>query len=220
MFTGLIEEIGSISHVSKGRNSYSFSIHAEKVLQDSKVGDSICTNGACLTITKINGKEFTVDVMSETVSKTNFSDLKIGSKVNLERAMLISDRLGGHLVSGHIDGIGHIASIEKDDIAWRFRIKAPDQILFQIIDKGSISIDGISLTIVQVYTDEFEISIIPHTASETTLLIKKIGDTVNLETDMIGKYVQRFLFNQSSEKQKHDTKSDLSLNFLQENGFL
>ena len=219
MFTGLIEEIGKITAIRKGKNSYQFSIKAHKVLMETQIGDSICSNGACLTVTSMNSNEFTVDVMSETVEKTNFSALKIGSLVNLERALRLSDRLGGHMVSGHIDGIGKIKSIEKDDIAWRIKISAASSLLLQMIDKGSIAIDGISLTIIKVDTDYFETSIIPHTAQETTLLQKKVNDTVNLETDMIGKYINRFV-NQSQTPTKNQSKSSVDMDFLAKNGFL
>jgi riboflavin synthase len=217
MFTGLIEEIGIISSIEKGRNSYQFGISAHEVLEGTKIGDSICTNGACLTVIKISSNHFTVDIMSETVLMTNFSDLKIGSKVNLERAMRLSDRLGGHLVSGHIDGTGKIVSINKDDIAWRIEIESSQDIISKILDKGSIAIDGISLTVVRVLENSFEVSIIPHTANETTLLSKKINDPVNLETDMIGKYVLKFL-SASKKEEEHDKKIDMS--FLAENGFV
>lgn len=219
MFTGLIEEIGSVTAVKAGKNSYQFSIKANKVLEATKIGDSICTNGACLTVTEMTSQGFTVDLMSETVEKTNFSALKVGSIVNLERAMRLSDRLGGHMVSGHIDGIGIIKSIDKDDIAWRIKISATSSVLLQMIDKGSIAIDGISLTIIKVEQDHFEVSIIPHTAKETTLLIKRVQDTVNLETDMIGKYVQRFV-NQSNSQTKNQPKSSVDMDFLAKNGFL
>ena len=217
MFTGLIEEIGTISSIEKGRNSFQFGISAHKILAGTKIGDSICTNGACLTVTRINSNSFTVDIMSETVSMTNFSDLQIGSKVNLERAMRLSDRLGGHLVSGHIDGIGKIVSINKDDIAWRIKIESSQNIISKILDKGSIAIDGISLTVVRVLEKSFEVSIIPHTADETTLLNKKINDTVNLETDMIGKYVFKFL---SASKKEEDYDKKIDMSFLAENGFV
>lgn len=215
MFTGLIEEIGHISGIVKGRNSYQFIIKADKILIDSKVGDSICTNGACLTITQMSRTTFTVDVMSETVIMTNFKELKNGSPVNLERAMKLSDRLGGHLVSGHIDGLGRIISMDKDDIAWRIKIEANKELINKILDKGSIAVDGISLTVVSVSDSSFEISIIPHTALETTLLQKKVNDTVNLETDMIGKYVFRFL-----EKSKTENSPSVTMELLQKNGFL
>jgi len=218
MFTGLIEEIGKINSIKAGIRSYQFGISAKKVLENTKLGESICTNGACLTVVKIHSDSFTVDVMAETVNKTNFSELKIGSLVNLERAMRLNDRLGGHLVSGHIDGIGIINSITRDDIAWRFKIGAPELIIQQMMDKGSIAIDGISLTIVNVEETDFEVSIIPHTAQETTLLSKKVKDTVNLETDLIGKYVYRFL-NQEKQQTK-SSESNINMNFLAKNGFL
>jgi len=218
MFTGLIEEIGIISSIDKGKNSYQFGITAQKVLEETTIGDSICTNGACLTVTKINSHSFSVDVMSETVAMTNFSDFKIGSKVNLERALKLSDRLGGHLLTGHIDGTGKIISIYKDDIAWRIKVESSKEIISKILDKGSIAIDGISLTVVRVLEESFEVSIIPHTASKTTLLNRKINDTVNLETDMIGKYVFKFLSASKKKEENHDKKIDMS--FLGENGFL
>jgi len=215
MFTGLIEEIGHITGIVKGRNSYQFVIKAHKVLADSKIGDSICTNGACLTITQMTQSEFTVDVMSETVMMTNFKELKNGSPVNLERAMQLSDRLGGHLVSGHIDGVGRIISMDKDDIAWRIKIEADEDLISHILDKGSIAVDGISLTVAKVFSSSFEISIIPHTALETTLLQKKVTDTVNLETDMIGKYIFKFL-----DKSKTNNSPSVTMDLLQKNGFL
>lgn len=218
MFTGLVEEIGRIKSIRTGTRSYQYGISAVKVLDGTKVGDSICTNGACLTVVELSYNSFVVDVMSETVSKTNFSELKIGSKVNLERAMRLNDRVGGHLVSGHIDGTGTIKSIEKDDIAWRIKINARENIVQQMMDKGSIAIDGISLTIVKVENNEFEVSIIPHTVQETTLLEKKVNDTVNLETDMIGKYVFRFL-NQEKQQSKQ-AESKIDMDFLAKNGFL
>ncbi len=217
MFTGLIEEIGIISQIKKGANSFAFNIKAEKVLKGMQIGDSICTNGACLTLIDIQKSNFTVDVMSETVNKTNFADLKIGSQVNLERALQLSDRLGGHLVTGHIDGTGKIISINKDDIAWRIKIETNHSIIRQMLDKGSIAIDGISLTIVQVFEHSFEVSVIPHTAKETTLLHKTVNEKVNLETDIIGKYVERFLTHKKEDK---TTESTLDLDFLQKNGFI
>lgn len=218
MFTGLVEEIGTIKKIKAGNRSYQFGISAKKVLEETQLGDSICTNGACLTVVEITSDSFTVDIMSETVAKTNFSHLKIGSQVNLERAMRLNDRIGGHLVSGHIDGIGSIKSIIKDDIAWRISIETPSEILSQMMDKGSIAIDGISLTIVKVEKTAFEVSIIPHTAQETTLLSKKVNDTVNLETDMIGKYVFRFL--NTNKEHNEPSESKVDMDFLAKNGFL
>jgi riboflavin synthase len=220
MFTGLVEEIGKISKITKGSNSYQFSIQAEKVLSDIKVGDSVATNGACLTVVNRTNSSFTVDIMAETIERTNFGKMKLGDTVNLERAMLLSDRLGGHLVSGHIDGIGKISNIKKEDIANIISIEAPKDLLYQMLNKGSITIDGISLTILSVNEKDFQVSIIPHTAQETTLLKKKTGDFVNLETDMIGKYVLRFLKAGKKENLTQAKASKLSMGFLAENGYL
>lgn len=220
MFTGLVEEIGKIIKITKGRNSYQFSIQAEKVLSDIKLGDSVATNGACLTVVERTNSSFTVDIMAETVKRTNFGKMKLGDTVNLERAMLLSDRLGGHLVSGHIDGIGKISNIKKEDIANIISVEAPKDLLYQMLNKGSITIDGISLTILSVNEKDFQVSIIPHTAQETTLIKKKTGDFVNLETDMIGKYVLRFLKPSKKENLTQAKASKLSMDFLAENGYL
>lgn len=220
MFTGLVEEIGKIIKITKGRNSYQFSIQAEKVLSDIKLGDSVATNGACLTVVERTNSSFTVDIMAETVKRTNFGKMKLGDTVNLERAMLLSDRLGGHLVSGHIDGIGKISNIKKEDIANIISVEAPKDLLYQMLNKGSITIDGISLTILSVNEKDFQVSIIPHTAQETTLIKKKTGDFVNLETDMIGKYVLRFLKPGKKENLTQAKASKLSMDFLAENGYL
>lgn len=220
MFTGLVEEIGKIIKITKGRNSYQFSIQAEKVLSDIKLGDSVATNGACLTVVERTNSSFTVDIMAETVKRTNFGKMKLGDTVNLERAMLLSDRLGGHLVSGHIDGIGKISNIKKEDIANIISVEAPKDLLYQMLNKGSITIDGISLTILSVSEKYFQVSIIPHTAQETTLIKKKTGDFVNLETDMIGKYVLRFLKPGKKENLTQAKASKLSMDFLAENGYL
>lgn len=220
MFTGLIEEIGKISTITKGNNSYQFSIQAKKILNDLKLGDSVATNGACLTVVDRTSKSFTVDIMAETVKRTTFSLMKTGDIVNLERAMHLSDRLGGHIVSGHIDGIGKISNIKKEDIAVIISIEANKNMLQQMINKGSVAIDGISLTIIDVSDKEFKVSIIPHTAHETTLLQKKIGDFVNLETDLIGKYVMQFLKPQNKENLITAKTSRINLGFLAENGFI
>lgn len=222
MFTGLVEEIGKISKIAKGSNSYQFSIQAKKVLSDLKLGDSVATNGACLTVVEVSNSSFSVDIMAETVNRTNFSQMKIGDPVNLERAMRLSDRLGGHLVLGHIDGIGKISHIKKEDIAHIISIEAPKEVLSQMLNKGSIAIDGISLTILKVTDEYFQVSIIPHTAQETTLLIKKAGEFVNLETDLIGKYVLNFL---GTDKNKNlnltqAKASRVNMDFLAENGFI
>jgi riboflavin synthase len=220
MFTGLVEEIGKISKITKGSNSYQFSIQAKKVLSDIKLGDSVATNGACLTVVELTNTSFTVDIMAETVKRTNFSQMKLGDAVNLERAMRLSDRLGGHLVSGHIDGIGKISGIKKEDIAFIISIEAPKKLLDLMLNKGSIAIDGISLTIIAVNKTEFQVSIIPHTSQETTLLKKNTGDFVNLETDLIGKYVLRFLGQNKNENLINAKSSKVNMDFLAENGFI
>ncbi|MDK2823716.1 MAG: riboflavin synthase [Clostridia bacterium] len=216
MFTGLVEELGTIKAINNGPASSLLKITAKTVLQDVKIGDSIAVNGVCLTVVNFTGGDFEAQVMAETLKKTNLRDLKIGDKVNLERALRMGDRLGGHLVSGHVDGVGQIIEQTKHDIAIVTRIKAPDDVLNYLIPKGSVSVDGISLTVVDVNDRDFTISLIPHTMSITTLGIKKVGDYVNLESDMIGKYVKRFINNES----KLDKRKDLSLTFLAENGFL
>ncbi len=221
MFTGLVEEIGKISKITKGIKSYQFSIQAKKVLSDLKLGDSIATNGVCLTVVEKSNSSFTVDIMAETVKLTNFNMMKIGDSVNLERAMRLSDRLGGHLVSGHIDGIGKITGIKREDIASIISIEAPEELLNQMLNKGSIAIDGISLTIIEVNNKYFQVSIIPHTSHETTLLKKKAGEFVNLETDMIGKYIMRFLHSNNIENSaKSKPSTAVTMDFLAQNGFI
>ncbi|MDD2401614.1 MAG: riboflavin synthase [Clostridia bacterium] len=222
MFTGLIEEIGKVESIIKGGKSAQLTIGASKVLENIKQGDSISTNGICLTVTTFTKTTFTVDIMPETMQRSNLNDLKYGSKVNLERALKLDDRLNGHLVSGHIDGIGKIKAIEKDDNATWLTIQAPPNILKYIIEKGSVAIDGTSLTVASVdnvSNEIFKVSIIPLTREKTTLLSKIIGEKVNLECDLIGKYVERFLVFNEDLNQAEEQKTSLDLNFLRENGF-
>ena len=195
MFTGIIEEVGTIQNISLKGNSGSISIKASKVLENSLIGDSIAVNGVCLTVTTMNDSGFTADVMAETVRRTNLGFLTSGSKVNLERAMACNGRFGGHIVSGHIDGTGTIISLKKEENAVWVHIKASQEIINLIVEKGSITIDGISLTVASVDdgTSQFAVSVIPHTGEATTLLSKKAGDIVNLENDIIAKYVQKLL---------------------------
>lgn len=189
MFTGIIEETGKIISVGAGR----IAVQAKKVLQGTQIGDSIAVNGVCLTVTTMTSSEFTADVMPETLSRTNLGSLGKGNSVNLERAMAADGRFGGHIVSGHIDGTGTVSKLEKDGNAVWVYISAPSNIMNLIIEKGSIAIDGISLTVAKVNDKEFAVSVIPHTGEETTLLGKKAGDVVNLENDVIGKYVQKLM---------------------------
>ena len=193
MFTGIIEEIGKIKRVSISGKSGSLEIGASKVLSGTKVGDSIAVNGVCLTVTSLSASGFTADVMAETLRRSSLGSLSAGSGVNLERAMAADGRFGGHIVSGHIDGTGTISKMQKEENAVWVHIKAAAEILNLIVEKGSIAIDGISLTVAGVNESEFSVSVIPHTAEETTLLSKKAGDLVNLENDIIGKYVQKLL---------------------------
>jgi riboflavin synthase len=185
------------------------------VLQDIRLGDSVSTNGVCLTIVRFSNKDFTVDVMPETMRRSNLKNLKIGSKLNLERALKLGDRLGGHIVSGHIDGVGLVRAIEAEDNATWVTIEAESEMMKYIIEKGSIAIDGTSLTVAYVDNKTFKVSIIPLTRDETTLLSKVIGDEVNLECDMVGKYIERLTMF-SKDNDKH---SEINMNFLKENGF-
>lgn len=215
MFTGLIEEIGVLHTIVKGVKSAKLIISADKVIQGIKQGDSISTNGVCLTVTSFSNKSFTVDVMPETMRRSNLKSLKSGSKVNLERALRLGNRLGGHIVSGHIDGVGHIKAIEEEDNATWVTIEAEQTLLKYIIEKGSIAIDGTSLTVAYVDKEDFKVSIIPLTRNETTLLSKKLGDEVNLECDMVGKYIERF----AMFSKDNNIRSTINMDFLRENGF-
>lgn len=193
MFTGIIEEIGKVTQIRKGTHSAILQIQALIVLEKLKIGDSVAVNGVCLTVTTISSHSFTADVMHETLNRSALSDLTCGSFVNLERAMLANGRFDGHIVAGHVDGVGKIIQIKRDDNAVWYTIQAKSSIMHYIVEKGSIAIDGISLTVASLSDDSFCVSIIPHTAKATTLGMRKIGDTVNLENDIIGKYVEKFL---------------------------
>jgi riboflavin synthase len=215
MFTGLVEEIGYIKAMKKGSNSIRLTVVANKIMDDVKLGDSIATNGICLTVVDFDSKSFSVDVMPETMNRSSFHKQKEGARVNLERALRVGDRMGGHMVSGHIDGVGEIVSQTKDDNAIWVSISAPKNILKYVIEKGSIAIDGISLTVAYVDENQFKVSIIPLTQDDTTLISKKIGSQVNLECDMTAKYIEKFMFHKDDEKKE----SNISMDFLKENGF-
>jgi len=216
MFTGIVEELGIVKNMTRGAKSIKLTVSACLVLEDVKIGDSIAVNGICLTVTEFSGNDFTVDVMSETIDRTALSGLKKGNRVNLERALRLSDRLGGHIVSGHIDGVGTIIGQEKVDIAVLTKIQAPYEVIKYIVRKGSVAIDGISLTVVDFDEEALTVSLIPHTAKLTTLGFKKNGDKVNLEGDMLVKYMERLM-----EGKKEDTaKADINMDFLASHGFL
>lgn len=230
MFTGIVEEIGTLRQVISGSSSGSIRISAKKVLENTKIGDSIAVNGVCLTVTSLSPDGFTADVMPETLRRTNLGSLKSGAPVDLERAMAADGRFGGHLVSGHIDGTGTIVSLKNEGNAVWVQIKAPRPILQLIVEKGSITIDGISLTVASVSEDSFQVSVIPHTGSETILLRKKVGDMVNLENDIVAKYVQHLLGNvltgktdslslPKAEKEENAGSGGITMEFLEKYGF-
>lgn len=214
MFTGIVEEIGTIAEVKRGTGDSYIKIKAKKVLSDAQLGDSIAVNGVCLTAAEISEGTFRADVMNETLNRSSLGNLTRGSHVNLERAMSAQGRFGGHIVSGHIDGTGNVTDIRNDGIAVWYTISTGSDILRYIVEKGSIAIDGISLTVAKVTDSGFAVSIIPHTADETILSEKKIGDTVNLENDIIAKYVEKLMTPAADTK-----KGGLTLEFLAEHGF-
>ncbi|MTH52236.1 riboflavin synthase [Bacillus mangrovi] len=215
MFTGLVEEIGTVERIESSGNMMAYTIKASEVLEDVKLGDSISVNGVCLTVTRFTRTHFTVDVMPETVNASSIKNWKRGTPVNLERAMAAGGRFGGHMVSGHIDGTGSIKSIKKDQNAIYFDIVTDHTITDTLVKKGSIAIDGISLTIFGLNDGFIQVSIIPHTLSQTVLGSKKAGDLVNLECDMIGKYVRKFM--KAGEAQGQG--SGMTEAFLEMNGF-
>lgn len=216
MFTGIIEEVGRVERIYPGQKSSRIRIRADGVLDGTKLGDSIATSGVCLTVARLEQNCFEADVMAETMRRSKLGDLKTGSLVNLERALQLTTRLGGHMVSGHIDGIGILQAIKKEDNAVWLTISTEASILRYIVEKGSIAIDGISLTVAYVDNAVFKVSIIPHTASQTTLLNQQCGDKVNLECDIIGKYVEKLLYPSANESSQ---KSSVTEGFLNENGF-
>ena len=207
--------MGVLRSVRRGAHSAVLSIGAETVLSDLKIGDSVAVNGVCLTATTVDAGGFTADVMHETLNRSSLGALVPGSPVNLERAMAANGRFGGHMVAGHIDGTGTITARRQDDNAVWYTVSAAPTLLRHIVEKGSIAIDGISLTVAAVETDRFSVSVIPHTAAVTVLGEKRPGDIVNLETDLIGKYVEKLL------RPAEDTapKGGISLEFLMKNGF-
>ncbi len=193
MFTGIVEEVGKVIGMKHGLKSVNLTVSASLIFSDLGIGDSVSTNGVCLTVTHISGNTFTADVAHESLNRSTLGALKLQSSVNLERAMSACGRFGGHIVSGHIDGSGVIQAVKADDIAIWYTIATSSRIMAYIVEKGSITIDGISLTVATVTDKTFSVSVIPHTASQTTLRDRKVGDTVNLENDIVGKYIEKLM---------------------------
>jgi riboflavin synthase len=214
MFTGIIEEVGTVEHIRQSGEAIVMTIGAKKILIDVHLGDSIAVNGVCLTVTSFTDRTFTVDVMPETVKATSLRTLTKGSKVNLERAMAANGRFGGHFVSGHVDGIGRIVRKWPSANAVYYEIEIPKELRQYMILKGSVAVDGTSLTIFELTDQTFTISLIPHTRAETILGEKQPGDIVNIECDMIGKYVVQLM-----EGKKEEAKSAITLDFLERHGF-
>lgn len=225
MFTGIVEEIGKVRAIARGSASAVLTVEASRVLDGTSVGDSIAVNGVCLTVISVGSGEFSADVMAETMRRSCLGELRRGSPVNLERAMAADGRFGGHIVSGHIDGTGTVSSMKREDNAVWVTVDAPEQILKYIVEKGSVAIDGISLTVAQLTQKSFSVSLIPHTGAETTLLQKKPGDVVNLENDIVGKYVERLLsFGEENDRGagadgSRESRGNITMAFLAENGF-
>lgn len=219
MFTGIIEGLGTVLSVRPSSTGKRISVEADFSLDQTKIGDSICVSGACLTAVSIDGRRFQADISPETIEKTTFGGIKIGERVNLERALTLSGRIDGHLVSGHVDGSGWIRSKQQTGNAILLSVEVPPWMSSYIIPKGSVAVDGISLTVNAVETGRFEVSIIPHTAAVTTISLKQKGGPVNIETDLIGKYVERFLkVYQGDTGEK--SGSSVDMNLLARTGFL
>lgn len=216
MFTGIVEELGSIRSLSISGNSGRICINADKVLQNTNIGDSIAVNGICLTVVTMTPDSFTADVMAETIRRSSLKGCKPHDKVNLERAMAADGRFGGHIVAGHIDGTGIVSSVVKEENAIWYTITASPDILHYVVEKGSIAIDGISLTVAYVDDSCFKVSVIPHTCEMTVLPYRRKGDTVNLETDIVGKYIEKLL---KPAESSNAPASRLTMDMLRENGF-
>lgn len=210
MFTGIIEEMGTVRRLNQSPNRCELELSASKVLEGTQIGDSIAVNGVCLTVIRLGEEHFTADVMPETLRRSNLGQLKPGSKVNLERAMAANGRFGGHIVAGHIDGTGKILAMQPEGNAVLVTISVTPELLRYVVEKGSIAIDGISLTVAKVSHTDFTVSLIPHTGEETTLLKHRSGEIVNLETDIIGKYVEKLMQPKSG---------GVTMELLQQNGF-
>ena len=220
MFTGIIEGLGTIIEIRPAGRGKRLTFDADFVLYQTNIGDSISVSGVCLTAVMIDGKRFQVDVSPETFARTTFLRAKIGDRVNLERALRLSGRIDGHLVSGHIDGIGTVKRKQNAGNAVIFTIGVPESLSRYMVKKGSVAVDGISLTINNCGRDSFDVSIIPHTSKLTTMGVSKVGDPVNIETDMIGKYVERFVNKMQYSDREKETGQSVDMQFLAKTGFL
>lgn len=213
MFTGIIEEIGTVARIVSGASGYAMTFNADIVLEGTQLGDSIAVNGTCLTVTALEGRTFTVDVAPESRARTNLADLKVGGPVNLERAVTPSTRLGGHMVQGHVDGVGKVVEMRPDKEALWVTIEAEPAILRYVVPKGFICLDGVSLTVVEVWPTRFNIMLVPHTQSHIILPQKSVGYPVNIEVDIVGKYVEKFVAGPLANK------TGVTMETLRENGF-
>lgn len=216
MFTGIIEELGQVKEIKKENKSAKIKIAAKLIPQDLKMGDSVAVNGVCLTIVSFSSQDLTAEVMAETLDKSSLGIVRAGERVNLERALRADSRFGGHIVSGHVDGLGEILSVEEEGIAQIFKISYPPELAAYLAKKGSVAVDGISLTLVDVLDDYFILSLIPHSLDMTTLGFKREGDQVNLEIDILARYIERLF----TVKNKEKDKPALTESFLLENGFI
>ncbi len=214
MFTGIVEEIGIVKNFSKSSDNAVLQVQCDKVLTGTKLGDSIAINGVCQTVVDIQPNSFTVQISNETLSVTNLSSLQSGEKVNLERALTLSSRLGGHIVSGHVDSQGKLLNIQKHSDFYNLEFEIPTSQTKYVVQKGSITINGISLTVAKITDNKIKLAIIPHTYNNTNLSELKSGDYVNIETDILGKYVEKIL------SAKDNINNNISMEFLQENGFV
>ena len=213
MFTGIVEETGTVENLGQGGGGYRLRVRARKVTEDVKLGDSIAVNGVCLTVTAFDANSFSVGLSPETLRRTNLGEMKPGDRVNLERALRPSDRMGGHYVQGHVDGVGVVTERRREGDSLLMRVRVPEEISAYIVEKGFIAVDGVSLTVTGCGTDWFSVSLIAFTQQAVTLAEKGVGDRVNLEVDIIGKYVQSFLA-------RRGTQRGITAEFLAEEGFL
>ena len=216
MFTGIVEEVGTISRIDRGASFCHLTVHATKILDNCKEGDSISVNGICLTVTHLNQDTFVADVMAETMRRTNLENLKVSDGVNLERSLRVSDRLGGHIVAGHVDGVGNIVELKSEDIATLMTVSLSPPLMKYIAVKGSVCVDGVSLTVTDISSSSFQVSLIPFSKENTTLGLKRVGDPVNIEVDMLARYLERLI----SYDEEHKSSNNIDQEFLRKHGFM